>query len=55
MATLVSSLPFMGRDDREAIRVGKCRETPTIERVRDFPTLAAAPPVPPHEGEGGIQ
>jgi len=47
-----SSLPFMGREDREAIRVGMSRSSPTpAVRPRAPPGASRHPP---HQGEGGI-
>ncbi len=44
------SLPFMGRDGEAKRSPGGARNR--IAAVLTNPTLAAAPPVPPHEGEG---
>jgi hypothetical protein len=44
------SLPFMGRDGEAKRSPGGVRNR--IASVLTNPTLAAAPPVPPHEGEG---
>ena len=45
------SLPFMGRDGEAKRSPGGVRNR--IASVLTNPTLAAAPPVPPHEGEEG--
>ena len=49
-----SSLTFMGRVASGARRVGKDGSSPAPHSGPHFPTLAASPPVPPHEGEGKL-
>ena len=46
------SLPFVGRDDRAAIRVGKSGSSPTLEVLHTSPPRPPADP--PHKGEGGV-
>jgi hypothetical protein len=46
-----SSLPLMGRVAAKGGRVGAA--ACAISPAAPHPTLAASPPVPPHEGEGG--
>jgi hypothetical protein len=51
-ARSIPSLPFMGRDDGEAVRVGKSDAARSVTRVPHPARLRLA--VPPHEGEGGF-